>query len=52
MDKPEKKSNIHDFMLYLRKKVVTSIATDLRWKEWEEYKYSKLGPNASINDHA
>jgi len=52
MDKLEKERNIHDFILYLRKKVVPSIAADLRWKEWEEYKHSKLGPNASVNDHA
>jgi len=52
IDKPEKERNIHDFILYFRKKVVPSIAADLRWKEWEEYKYSKLGPNASVNNHA
>jgi len=52
MDKLVKERNIHDFILYLRKKVVPSIAADLRWKEWEEYKHSKLGPNASVNNHA
>jgi len=30
---------------------VPSIAADLRWKEWKEYKHSKLGPNTSVNDH-
>jgi len=52
MHKLEKERNIHDLILYLRKKVVPSITADLRWKEWEEYKHSKLGPNASVNDHA
>jgi len=52
MNKPVKERNIHNFILYLRKKVVPSIAADLRWKEWEEYKHSKLGPNASVNNYA
>jgi len=52
IDKSEKERNIHDFILCLRKKVVLSIAADLRWKKWEEYKHSKLRPNASVNDHA